>query len=261
MRELILLSFFSLFTFFLANAQPRTADFGIVNAQLIDEYLMIVPGVGSRSREMLNAQSVKEYLMPVRRINANDSGLAYAITTCLEFYVNLDKNYKVNLSPDYISLNILSQGKRMNTNDAMQILAQDGTVSAAILPFGAKQLTSGVYATEKFKIANYLHLFRAQTRNRQKVFETKKALSRGNPVLIELKANEQFPYIKETKLVDSYPAGDQSYHVVVVGYDENLEAFEIRNTQGSKWGVNGYLWIKYDDFGSAVTNAYVIVPN
>jgi C1A family cysteine protease len=62
-------------------------------------------------------------------------------------------------------------------------------------------------------------------------------------------------------LVDSYPTGDQSFHVVVVGYDENLEAFEVRNTQGSKWGVNGYLWIKYDDFGSAVANAYVIVPN
>jgi C1A family cysteine protease len=261
MRKLILLTFLCLISSFTISAQTKTADIVIDQPEMIDQFLMVVPGVGSKSREMLNAQSVKEYLMPVRRINSNDSDLAYAITTCLEFYVNLDKNYKVNLSPDYISLNILSQGKKMNTGDAMQILAQDGTVSAAILPFGARQLTSGVYATEKFKIANYLHLFRTQTRDRQKVFETKKALSRGNPVLIELKASEQFPYIKETKLVDSYPTGDQSFHVVVVGYDENLEAFEVRNTQGSKWGVNGYLWIKYDDFGSAVANAYVIVPN
>lgn len=262
MRNHFLLLMLGLCLGLTAWAQPvsKSANFGISSPQLIDEMLMVVPGVGSKSRDLLNAQSVKEHLMPVRNINRTGSDLAYALTTCLEFYTNLDKNYKVNLSPDYITLNLSSQGKQLQVGDAMEVLSKDGTVSAAILPFGARQLTSGVYATEKFKISNYLHLFRSQTRGKQKVFEAKKALMRGNPVLIEVKASEQFPYIQETKILEGFQPGEESFYLVVVGYDEKMEAFELRNSQGAKWGMNGYLWVSYDDFGNAVENAYVILP-
>ena len=265
MRKLLLLNFLFFLLSSWSTAQVdkmalKNAEFGISDFELIDQFLMVVPGVGSKSRDLLNAQSVKEHLMPVRKKTKKGSDLAYALTTCLEFYVNLGKNYKVNLSPDYISLLLTAQGKQWSSADAMKLLSADGTVSAAILPFGSEQLTSGVYATEKYKILNYLHLFRQQTRDRQKVFETKKALMRGNPVMVELKASEQLAFVKETRLWDRFLAGNTPYHLVVVGFDEELEAFEVRNSAGAKWGTNGYLWLKYDDFGKAVANGYVIVP-
>ena len=34
----------------------------------------------------------------------------------------------------------------------------------------------------------------------------------------------------------------------VVGYDDSIEAFKVRNSWGADWGDNGYLWIGYETF-------------
>ena len=65
-----------------------------------------IEGVGGSARELLQQQSVKAYMMPVRKVGARGTELSYMLASCLEYYVNLDKNYKLNLSPDYITLSI-----------------------------------------------------------------------------------------------------------------------------------------------------------
>ena len=38
--------------------------------------------------------------------------------------------------------------------------------------------------------------------------------------------------------------------MLVVGYDEDLKAFEVMNSFGAEWGDGGYIWIDYDFFAS-----------
>ncbi len=263
--------FILLFTFFLpgivALAQDRdiaykglSAGFGITDAQMIDRMTPVVPGIGGNTREMLLRQTVKAYMMPIRRAGARASEVSYAVASLLEYYVNLDRNYKVNLSPDYISLNMNSAGRNIDVPEAFKFLAQDGTVSAAILPFDAESLTSGVYATQKYKIGNYLHLFRELTNDRQRTFEARKALMRGHPVLIELRADPGIRKLSGERFYRPGRGGDQVYTFIVVGYDEEQEAFELRSCWGRNWGDGGYVWISYDDFGRHAVNGYVLVP-
>lgn len=237
------------------------AKFGITDIDLIDRLMPIVEGVGGTARDMLQQQSVKPYMMPVRKVGAKGSDLSYALASCLEYYVNLDKNYKLNLSPDYISLNIENSGRRVTLLDAFQFLAQEGTVNAAIVPYEAAELTGAVYSTQKFKINNYLHLFREVTPGRQRVYEARKALMRGNPVLIELKANDNIKGLANANSLEPSIDGTQLYPLIVVGYDETRQAFEVMSCWGRNWGTDGYIWLSYDNFGQHAMNGYVMVPD
>jgi hypothetical protein len=250
------------------SAQPDSVTFkatdaiafGVTDADWIDRLMPVVSGVAIDPNDNLVQQSVKPYMMPVRKIGAKGSALSYALATCLEFYVNLENNYKDNLSPDYISVNLENSGKPVNLEEACRFLAGEGTVSAAIMPYDAPSVPNAIYAAQKYQINNYLHLFRETTKGRQRVFETKKALMRGNPVLIELHAS---PELKQMVRVQTWKAPrnpDTVYPLLVVGYDEVEQVFEVMSSYGSTWGKSGYLQIRYDDFGEYAKNGYVLVP-
>jgi len=264
MKCSVLLLCLSLLASSFVHAQRNTKDdsqqvFGVFDAELIDALMPTVPGVAAEPGSSLNEQSVKPYMMPVRKSKQGTDDMSYALASCLEFYVNLNKNYKVNLSPDYISLNLEDQ-RSPGFVDAFQFLRDAGTVSAAILPFGSRTITSAVYATPSFKIDNYLILVRETTRARQKIFELRKALLRGNPVLIELQAEASLKQASDGQTWRNQQRGKVRYPLIVVGFDEQREAFEVMSTWGSSWGRGGYLWMDYDVIGELAQRAYVMVP-
>jgi hypothetical protein len=249
-----------------AQVNPRTGQgqhvqIGVSDLSLIDRLMVTVPGVGSNARDMLTQQSVKPFMMPVRKVGFRGSELSYILASCLEFYVNLGKNYKDNLSPDYISLSLENSGRHVTTEEGFRFLVDNGTVSAAILPYDAGAITNAVYATPKYKINNFLYLFRDVTQPRQRIFEARKALMRGNPVLVELQADPSIKSLSGTSTWDNPRGGNQFFPMLVVGYDEGRSAFEVLSCWGSAWGNGGYLWIGYDDFGKYALNGYVMVPS
>jgi len=190
----------------------------------------------------------------------NGSPSSYLLASCLEYYVNLKENYKVNLSPDYLSLNLLAQGKKSNFKDAFLQLAETGTVSAAIMPYGSITINTAVYATQKFKINNYLILFRPTTKPKEKIFDIRRALLRGNPVVVEVKADSGLP---KAQFMDTYAlknGGTETFPLIVVGFDEERDAFELTSPWGSSWGKGGYLWISYEDLAKQAQAAYVMIP-
>ena len=232
-------------------------EFGITDANLIDQSLKVIEGVGNL-RDALAEQNFKSYMMPPRKTGANAHSAEYAMTSALEFYLNLNNNYKDNLSPDFIRLN-LPQG---SIEDDLNFLATTGTVSAAILPYESPNLTPSVYSALKYKIKNYLKLFQITTRPQQKLYDLRKAITRGNPVIIEMQITNEFKNLKQVRSWqatsgDKTPAGIQ--YVVVVGYDEERKAVEVLNSWGREWGNGGYLWVSYEDLGNLATNAYVLM--
>lgn len=246
------------------SAEIRSAlasQFGIEQTEWFDQIMEVVPGVGS-SKALVTEQNLKPYMMPTRKIPDDNLLTSYSVSACLEYYINFDNNYKVNLSPDYIALSMQNEEHLANMEMAFEFLNKNGTVSAAILPYGASAISSAVFATQKYQISNYLHLFRPPTKGKQKIYETRKALMRGHPVLVELMVDENFKNIKE-KLYWSPNASagvNQKQTLVVVGFDEDLKAFEISGAYGREWGTNGYLLIDYSDFEQYVQNGYVLVP-
>lgn len=236
--------------------------FGITDEQLINQMMVALPNISGNTSELLDHQSVKANMMPVRDAGRGSSVLSYMLASCLEYYYNLGKNYKDNLSPDFIMLNLRGDNENISFGEAFQFLGESGTVSAAILPYGSTQVTQAVHATQHYKIRNYLHLFRNTTRGRQKSFEVRKALMRGHPVLVELVADDEiYTHTSGQKYLEMSKGATKMYPLAVVGFDEALGAFEVMSCWGRNWGDNGYIWIRYDDFEEFAQNGYVMVPD
>ncbi len=251
---------FSAFAQVEIQTRAEEAQFGISDLELIDRLMYTVPGIGRDPRDIIERQSIKPYMMPVRKIGPRGSELSYIMASCLEYYVNLNQNYKDNLSPDYLSLHLEGNGKRMAPRDAFLFLAEQGTVSASIVPYGSASIPNAVYATTKYHINNYLHIVRDVMKGRQKVFEARKALMRGNPVIVELQADAAFRGLIRQDAWEPPSRPAELFYLLVVGYDEGREAFELMGCWGSSWGNSGYLWVRYDDFEKYVVNGYVMAP-
>ena len=241
------------------KSAQKVTKIGISDPAMFEDVMVVVPEIGSHSRNVLERQNLKPFMMPVRQIGFRGDDMCYTQTSCLEYYLNLKKNYKVNLSPDYISLSLAANGRLLSAKDVLNFLVKDGTVNAAILPYDAGEITNAVFATQKYKINNFLYLFNRASKSLQKVFETKKALIRGNPVIVELKSVEKVIGFREHEWGPAQN-GDYRYSFIVVGFDESSKTFELRSNFGSDWANNGYIRIDYDVFGRLTTSAYVMVP-
>ncbi len=242
--------------------KPRKVEsrgsFGITDAAQIEKFLVNIEGVGSTSHDFLNEQSVKSYMMPPRKMVLASESAVYAATACFEYYQNINSNFKDNLSPDFIRLNVSENSMESDLN----FLASQGTVSAAIFPFGSNNLLPSVQSAMKFKIKNYLNLYQPTTRGQQKVYELRKALLRGHPVIIELPVNETiFSNLNQVKTWKYEKSNEKltSHYVVVVSYNDERSMFEVMNSAGKTWGSGGYLWMSYDDIANYSAHGYVVV--
>ena len=85
---------------------------------------------------------------------------------------------------------------------------------------------------------------------------------RGNTVIIEMQIPENFKDLKNTKYwMPSTDKPTETHPFVIVGFDQDLESFEILSTYGSEWGRNGYMWVEFDDLAKYATDGFVMVPN
>jgi hypothetical protein len=235
---------------------PKGA-YGIMDPFSIDQMMEELPGFGGSAREMLQQQSIKPYLMPVRKAPSKSEESAYLVSTCLEYYVNRENNFKANLSPDFITIN-LRKSASQRLSDVLSVLIERGTVSAAVVPYQSTTISDAAFSVQSYKIVNFLHIFRELSPARQSIFEVKKALLRGHPILVEVKADQDFRAATGTKNV-SPGAPDEIQSLLVVGFDESLGAFEVLTCRGYEWGQNGYAFMRYDEFEKAALNGYVLV--
>ena len=70
-----------------------------------------------------------------------------------------------------------------------------------------------------------------------------------------------FKNLKETRYYTSLDdSKGRAYSFVVVGYNLELEAFEIMSSWGPGWASDGFLWLGFEDFGKMAINGFVMVP-
>lgn len=234
---------------------------GISAPEMIDQLMVTMPGLGSNAKSMMNEQSIKTYLMTPRKVGEHGTITSYILSACMEFYTNYRKNYKVNLSPDYVAINLVKEGNP-DLKNGLRFLVTDGTVSADQMPYDSPSLPKNTSTTSKYRVANYLQIFKETSRESQKVFEVQKALMRGNPVVVEMSVPRNFEQVTNTRFWSAI--GNQTEKInlpfMIVGYNLELEAFEVVSAWGTEWGTNGYLWIDFDDFGEIAQNGFVLVP-
>ncbi len=151
-------------------------------------------------------------------------------------------------------------------SDAVQFLVDEGNCLAREFDFDVNNCEQEVppelrERAKQAAIQDYVTLFDAQAPQRLKVIKTLQALSWRKPVVVGMEVRRNFYQLRQAQYWwpeqgNTTPAGGHA--MVVVGYDQGKQSFLLMNSWGTQWGDQGYIWVKYDDFGRFCKYAYVL---
>lgn len=94
--------------------------------------------------------------------------------------------------------------------------------------------------------------------------DVKTLIYTGSPILIGVETDNNFHNASLLTNGKYIWKGNNSkktglHALVIVGYDDNIQAFKIINSWGNNWGNNGYAWIAYDYIATSVKEAWVTI--
>lgn len=121
---------------------------------------------------------------------------------------------------------------------------------------------------EDFKIKGFNRLSKSSDESKVDLLAVKQNLAQGAPVVIGMMVGGSFMQPMMGKQIwipesDDYNMmGFGGHAMCVIGYDDFLEggAFQIMNSWGNDWGLNGVGYVKYKDFDYFVKEAYGLYP-
>lgn len=120
-------------------------------------------------------------------------------------------------------------------------------------------------AAEKsdYEVRDYFTLYPSNASNSEKINQVKLSLSENKPVIVGMAIRENFKGLRKDDAFWNPETGDKTeaggHAMVVIGYDDAKEAFEIMNSWSTKWGNDGFFWIKYEDFGKQCVYGYQLL--
>lgn len=97
----------------------------------------------------------------------------------------------------------------------------------------------------------------------ENLMDIKSALASGMPVVIGMMAPASFAdcrtYLWTPTLADNI-ANSYGHAMTIIGYNDNVYggSFEVMNSWGEDWGINGYVWIRYSDAAKWVVGGWAV---
>lgn len=144
--------------------------------------------------------------------------------------------------------------------DALDIPRKYGVVTQSFWPSSSKTYT-GTYErfyseASKLRIAAYYNLGGGMTE------EWKYWLASQGPIVVRLDVDRQFKSVSygQTTPLDNYVPGNvmEGHAVCLVGYDSTAGTFTVRNSWGTRWGMDGHVYVTENYARSAFDEAYGI---
>jgi len=188
----------------------------------------------------------RDYCTPVKDQDTCGACSAFGTIAAWESHLKIKKSLEVDLSES--DLFACAGGDCFDGAYMHHVLntARDkGCCREDCLPYKPVTRTCGEdrcenYLQGAYKIKEWKYLYSVE--------DMKSALNNG-PIIATLDVHQSLMHYKDG-VYHSLGADDPvigSHCVAVVGYDDNKQAWLIKNSWGEDWGINGYAWIKYGD--------------
>jgi len=189
--------------------------------------------------------------------------VGYAAQTIRKAYLEkiTDKHSidSIAFSPHFIYNNVKLKDCKMGAEipEALQFLMRTGNVSMKSFEEGISdcyvQPKNSLYElAQANKILDFKKLFTPKTTQQKKIRVVKEALINGFPVVIAMNITKSFAEMSKGEDMWYSEAGSQiplgGHALVVVGFDELRNAFEIMNSWGDQWADEGFAYVNYEDF-------------
>lgn len=156
---------------------------------------------------------------------------------------------------------------------AMENLTKVGAVPFNAFPYDEKDCTRQPgeqlkQAASQYRMQGFTRLTGNEGTRQIDIHAIKEHLAKEVPVVIGMMVGGSFMQEMQGQEVwqpnqDDYSQMGYGGHAMcVIGFDDRKEggAFQIMNSWGNDWGVNGIGWVKYKDFKYFVREAYGLNP-
>lgn len=219
------------------------------------------------------AYSLKEYA-PTARKQSGSTCVGYAVSNALSIMIlrrdgvteRINKD-KTVFSAHYIFNQIQQRGCRAGAriSEAMDLIKNQGDCYATLFEdanqnCGRQPSEAAKQNALQNKIKDYASLFPYSEAEIQKIYLTKRQLAQGRPVVIGMAIPQSFYLVHSgTQMLNTTIASPKPvtrHAMCVVGYDDSKGAFEIMNSWGTHWANEGFIWMKYEDYGKYVEYGY-----
>lgn len=199
---------------------------------------------------------------------------SYAARTILEARASGKNPNQTAFSPAYLYNQIaLSNCQGSYLPEAMKSMEQNGALlfkdfgytddSCSDIPTTAEKQEG-----KKYTITGFNRLSKGADDHEVDMLAIKQHLAQGAPVVIGMMVGGSFMQHMEghdvwyPTAMDYKQQGFGGHAMCVIGYDDYRKggAFQIMNSWGENWGVQGITWVRYKDFDFFVREAYGIFP-
>lgn len=204
---------------------------------------------------------LSQFLPPVDTQGNQGSCVAWAtgyyLKSFQENYQNAQDGLaapQVILSPSFIFNQIkISPCSGSQIADALDLLQVSGTPEWTIMPYNENDCETQPTdlqrsLAEPNRIDSYFYL------NGEILLEQTKAfLLSDQPVVIAIAIDRNYFGAKENGIAvyRKFKKVDGAHAMLVVGYDDAMNAFKVVNSWGPEWGDQGFVWIDYKAFEEA----------
>ena len=196
------------------------------------------------------------WVSPVRNQGPCGACVPFSVTALFETYLNIANrtpNLNLNLSEQDLLARVGNCKDGANFSTALYALERGGLPDEGCMMYKAVDIpfekTCNDRPSRAFFANRILQVRRSQLKH---------ALQNG-PVLTSMSVYDDFFAYKSGvyKYVKGPLAG--GHGVVIVGYDDRIRAFIVKNSWGPYWGDKGYVKISYDETQSGFGNSNYIL--
>lgn len=259
-------------------SQKKALGALIPTEEMLSEVPVALPPVSSyASNELPSSFDLSSKMPPVRNQGGQGSCASWAVGYYLKAYhEHVDNNTDYGTGSDHsgvyspaflynsVKIGSCDEGSYIYKN--LDRVKDVGIASWKDMPYNEKKCDTKPSSTATThakcaKILDYQRIRLHEPIEKIEMQDIKYYLSHGNPIIIGIlvydgfnnpkRVNGDFFYKEYNE--DGYRGG---HAIVVVGYDDNKNAFKIINSWGRNWGNDGFLWIDYDVFSRIVFEAY-----
>jgi len=188
----------------------------------------------------------RNIVTPIKSQEQCGSCWAFTAAAVMEASINMNYNEIHDISEQSI-IECAGAGdcKGGNSGWAFDYFQNEGPVSEEVSPYAARNGTCGQNRKEKFRIAAWAYIPRNGPEETYTVEDIKAALCKYGPLASAVTVTEHFMYYTGG-IFDEFSSQKNINHAItIVGWDDDKEAFLIKNSWGEGWGEKGYMWIKY----------------
>lgn len=212
--------------------------------------------------ELPKSVDMSDKMPEVGNQGGQQSCVAWAMAYALKGYQEtVQLGEPVKFSPSFV-YNQINGGKNVPTQvtDGLNILSEQGVCLMKEMPYDETKwdeepTEEAKSSAKRFRIDEWRRV------NTLDIKEIKTHLAAGLPVIIGAMVTAEFRDNGYTEGADfiwkknGEPIGGHA--MLVVGYDDDKNAFKIINSWGKNWGDGGYGWIDYELFPDVVMYGFV----